>query len=274
MALCEIDEQLCRKDGLCSAACPGQLIFQADSDSLPAPIKEAEELCINCGHCVAVCPYGALSLKSMSPADCAPIDPALDVSPQAARQLLLARRSIRVYKDKTVPREVLSELIDAARWAPSGHNSQPVSWMVIQDPVEVQRLAGLVVDWMRSLIALKVPQADEYHMDRIVGLWDKGLDRICRKAPHLILTHGEQDSNPAPTAANIALTYVELYAKALGLGACWAGYFTAAGLFHPPLTKALGLPEGHVLLGSMMIGYPKLTYHRIPERNQAQIIWK
>jgi hypothetical protein len=42
----------------------------------------------------------------------------------------------------------------------------------------------------------------------------------------------------------------------------------------PELLKSLGLPEGHVCYGALMVGYPKNIYHRIPTRKEAQVIWK
>ena len=70
MALFTVDPKKCKRDGLCVAECPGLLIEIIGEDGFPTPIAEAEELCINCGHCVSVCPQGALSLKTMSPKDC------------------------------------------------------------------------------------------------------------------------------------------------------------------------------------------------------------
>jgi nitroreductase len=72
----------------------------------------------------------------------------------------------------------------------------------------------------------------------------------------------------------IALTYLELAAPSLGLGTCWAGYFTAAANFYPPLQKALDLPQGHLPYGATMIGYPKYSYQRIPPRNKPEISWR
>jgi coenzyme F420-0:L-glutamate ligase/coenzyme F420-1:gamma-L-glutamate ligase len=39
--------------------------------------------------------------------------------------LIQARRSIRRFSDRTIAREDLERLLEAARWAPSNHNRQP-----------------------------------------------------------------------------------------------------------------------------------------------------
>jgi hypothetical protein len=53
-----------------------------------------------------------------------------------------------------------------------------------------------------------------------------------------------------------------------------AGYFNAAAIFWPPLQQELGFPEGNVSFGSMMVGYPKFKYQRLPLRNAAEIMWR
>jgi nitroreductase len=254
--------------------CPGKLIEIVEEEGFPTPIAEAETLCINCGHCVAICPHGALSLNTMSPKDCPPVHKELAFSAEQGTHFLRSRRSTRNYKEKKVPRDILTQLIDIARYAPSGHNLQPVHWLVITDPEEVQRLAGLVADWMRSLINQGAEIALTYHMDRVVNAWDNGVDRILRSAPHLIVAHGLKTLLPVQGACTIALTYLELAAASFGLGTCWAGYFNAAANFYPPLSEVLALPPNHLPYGAMMIGYPKYTFPRIPLRNTPKIIWR
>ncbi len=190
MSLFTVDQKECRRDGLCVAECPAKLIEIIGKEGFPTPIDGAEELCINCGHCVSICPHGALSLKTMSPKDCLPVRKELLLSPEHCEHFLRSRRSIRSYKEKRVPRDLLQKLIETARYAPTSHNSQSVHWLVIEDPTEVRRLGGLVADWMRSLLAQRAEFALSMHMDRIVDSWDKGIDRILRSAPHLVVAHG------------------------------------------------------------------------------------
>jgi len=77
-----------------------------------------------------------------------------------------------------------------------------------------------------------------------------------------------------PSEFTIALTYLELAAYSLGMGACWAGFLGIAAGYFPPLVKELPIPEGHQVFGAMMIGYPKHAYHRIPSRTEARIAWQ
>ena len=274
MPLFTIHQKKCKRDGICAAECPAQVIFQADKKSFPAPIENAEEFCIHCGHCVAVCPYGAIELEDMPAADCEIITQEMLPDEAAVRHFLEARRSIRQYKDKPVPRKILEELIATARYAPTGSNKQQVHWTIFQRAEEVHELAALVVDFMKLMLPDTTDEAVIRRFRRIVGAWDSGRDRIMRGAPHLVLVHSPTDmSFPAADCA-IAITYLELYAFARGLGTCWAGYFTAAANAYEPLIKKLGLPSGHQCYGAVMLGYPQYGYHRIPRRNDPQITWR
>ena len=273
MALFTIDQELCRRDGICVQVCPAKIIEMKSENDFPSLARDAEEICINCGHCASACPHGALSLLAMPLDTLEPVNKDLAISHEQAVHFLKTRRSIRVYKEETLPRETLEHLIRTARYAPTGHNSQTVEWLVIQSPEKVRSLAGMVIDFMRDLIRQEFPLAKEMHMDRVVDAWDQGIDRICRGAPHLIIAHADKDDRFAAAASTIALTYLELAAFSMGLGACWAGYLQSAAVFSPPLTQALELPENHISFGAMMVGFPKEKYFKIPARNEPRIIW-
>jgi len=295
--LLEIDPEKCRYDYFCVAVCPFKLITINRKNKLPFPIDRAELQCINCGHCVAVCPYEALSLKTlkpgiariaadglliagplslqtMKPEECTPVNAKLLPSAEQVKHFLTSRRSVRTYKSQPVERETLADLIDTARYAPTAVNSQPVNWLVIEDAREVNRLAGLVIEWMHYVIKEDYVLAKSLNMNRLVAAWDNGEDRICRGAPHVIAAHADGALASARTSCASALTYLELAAFSAGLGACWAGLFTRAASNYPPMMQALNLPDGHQVFGAMMVGYPQYQYYRIPSRKKAAVTWR
>jgi nitroreductase/NAD-dependent dihydropyrimidine dehydrogenase PreA subunit len=270
----KVNPDLCNKDGICADACPIKIITFKEGQT-PAPVAGADQMCIRCGHCVAVCPTGALAHEVMAPDACPPVRPEWRLSPEQAEYFLRSRRSIRVYrKNRTVKQETLARLIGTASYAPSGHNRQPVQWHVVYDKDELHRLTGMVADWMRDVIKKQPAMAAALHMELVVGAWDLGVDVICRDAPHLIIAHGSGADVTAQTACTIALTYLDLAAPSLELGTCWAGFFQAAAMLWEPLQKALALPKGHAGFGAMMVGYPRHTYHRLPLRNPPVITWQ
>lgn len=273
MPLFTVDPDKCNKDGICAIECPISLIYMPDKDSLPAPIENAEESCIHCGHCVAVCPHGALSLYDMAPEQCPPVNKDWHLSAERAEHFLRARRSVRRYKKKDVPRETIKELIRIASHAQSGHNSQPVNWLVVYEKEKVHELAGLVVDWMKRVVVKDPKLAEMLHMDRLITAWGLGFDVIMRDAPHLVVAYAEAGSRPGPVACHIALTYAELAAHPLGIGTCWAGFFTSAANDWKPLREALNLSGGEEVHGGLMVGVPKFQYHRMPLRNEPKVEW-
>ncbi|MCK5615011.1 nitroreductase family protein [Candidatus Pacearchaeota archaeon] len=272
--LFSVDPEKCNCDGICVEACGRRIIEMEDQDAVPTPVAGAEELCIDCGHCVAVCPTGALSRDTMKPKDCPEIQKDLLISVEQAEQLFRSRRSIRNYKDKPIEREKLNKLMQIAGYAPSARNARPVHLLVIEDSTEVRRLTGLVIDWMRLTINHAPALAEAFHFDRLVGFWDSGKDPICRNAPHLIIAHALESAGMAHEDCILALAYMELATCPLGLGATWAGYVMAATSSYPPLTKAMNLPEGHKCFGVLMVGYPKFKFVRMPLRNPPAVTWR
>jgi len=265
MALITIDRTRCKKDGICAAECPFSLISLTGDDGFPEIRPAAARLCIQCGHCVAVCPHGALSLAAMKPGDFQAIGNGSPPTLKKTGLLLTTRRSIRSYEQQTVPRDHTEQLLDLCRWAPSAKNAQPVHWLVLETPEAVRHLAGLVVDWLRT--GTSYPG--------IVAAWDQGKDMVLRGAPHLLVAHAHKDSLKPEIDCTIALTYFDLAAASCGIGTCWAGILmSAVAAGHPPLLEALALPEDHRLYGAMIFGYPRFPYFKIPARKEAQIIWR
>ncbi len=274
MSLFTINEQTCKKDGACVEECPLRLIEQKDGSALPTPVPDAETRCVKCGHCVAVCPHGALTHSAWKAEDFIPVQNKAALSAEQAGLFLKSRRSIRTYLRKQIEREKLKKLIEIARYAPTGGNSQLVHWLVINDREDVKRISGLVIDLMRSWVEEKKAIAEKYRLADVVTAWESGFDGISRGAPALIVAHAPKDYGLAQVDCTSALAYLDLTAPTFGLGCCWAGFIMMASMQSQPLQRTLALPEGHASFGIMMIGYPKYKYHFLPPRKDAQIIWR
>jgi nitroreductase len=185
---------------------------------------------------------------------------------------LKSRRSVRHYTTQPVGRETIEKILDIARYAASGGNAQPVSWIVVHDPKEVRRLAGLTIDWMRTFEKSGHPMSA--YAPVLIAAWDHGIDPICRGAPHLLIAYVPEENPSAPTDAIIALTHADIAAPAFGVGTCWAGFLSMAARTYGPLKEALGLPQGRAFAYALMFGYPQYRTYRIPRRNPADITWR
>ncbi len=274
MSFLTIENEKCNRDGLCVEVCPFRLLRQENTENAPTVTKDASRTCISCGHCMAICPTGALSLAVMEKKPCPPFQPELLPGRKQMTQLVRGRRSIRTFSDTVVERDLLQEIIELARYAPTGRNSQSVGWMVIDSHSEIAGLTGLAVDWMAHLVEQQHPMAAQYGLEAILEYWKKGYDGILRHAPVLILTHGPDNYPVAATDSTIAMTTFELIAFSRGLGTCWAGFFMTAVKNWPPLAEALDLPPGRILTTALMVGYPKFQYQRLPGRRKPRITWR
>lgn len=274
MSLIAIDEAKCKKDGFCVQECPAGIIKQADSDSIPVMIPQGDQACMLCGHCVAVCPHDALTHKKV-PMEASPrILKEFAVGQEQAVQFLRTRRSVRRFKDKAVDRETIQSLIDTARYAPTGGNSQLVTWTVHTDKNQLKKIADLTIDWFKAALASDAGKKMPAYIPLIVAAYDAGYDAVTHYAPCLVLASTTGQYENGMVDLSIALSYFELMAAAGGLGTCWLGLITRALRFSEPLQAAVGLPEGHTHFYAMILGHPKFKYRRLPERKPAKIIWK
>jgi nitroreductase/NAD-dependent dihydropyrimidine dehydrogenase PreA subunit len=271
-----IDEEKCNKDGLCVAECPAMIIQLKDSGGFPEMVPGGDQICIECGHCVVVCPKHALSHKRVPLTQCPPILKEQVISEDQAVQFLRSRRSVRIYKDKPVPKEKIQKMIDIARYAATGGNSQMVEWVVYSEKEKIRELAVLTAEWIRFTLE-HAPEKAHFPVDFLklfLTAWDSGHDGILRDAPVLVVAMAPKYVGNGMVDPIIGLTYLELAALTQGLGTCWAGLLNRAMLSDPNIRNNVGVPEGYPYFYPMMAGYPKFKYVRLPERKSPKIIWR
>jgi len=271
MDLFTVDREKCNNDGICAEECPAKIIKMTERG--PEAVAGAGEICIQCGHCVGVCPEAALSLNFLSPDQCMPIQKELELDEIRAEHFLRSRRAIRSYRKKPVPAETIEKALAIASSAPTGSNRQPVKWLVVNKKEDVKAIGQHVIDWMAHMIKTQPETAAMLNMEVLVDQWNQDRDRICRGAPQLVFAHASQEFGSAPADCHTAIAYLELALPSFGAGSCWAGYVNYAANQWPPLVKKLNLPENHRANGAVMLGYPKYRYHRAPMRNRPDITY-
>jgi nitroreductase len=141
--------------------------------------------------------------------------------------LARTRRSIRRYRPDPVEREVILNVLEAARWAPSAVNSQPWHFIVVTDPATRQRLAEKA---------------------RVLFLrW-----RHLASAPVVIAVIGDPRCSRWFTVdCSLAGANLMLAAHSLGLGTCWVGGFSQADI-----REVVGVPEHLEIVGLITLGHP------------------
>lgn len=148
-------------------------------------------------------------------------------------QAIKKRRSIRRFKSEPIPEDVLKELLDCARVAPSAGNRQPWVFYVVKDPEIRQKLkeaSGNQVQVGQAPVVIVVCADPEISAERYD---DRG------RTLYFI-----QD-----TAA--AVQNILLAAVSFGLGTCWIGAFRES-----LVRQALDLPPNLRPVAMVTVGYP------------------
>jgi nitroreductase/ferredoxin len=266
-----VDGDLCTHCGICTAVCPANIVDPGDESKLPSVSDEKSGLCFRCGHCEAFCPSQALILNLLPKERVKLPKSAGAISAEDIGYYLQKRRSVRHFTDEPVSKEEILKILDIARYAASGGNGQPVQWLFVHDRERVKKIAGITMEYMKSLVNTDHPLKG--YLPVLISAWDHGVDVICRGAPHLLFAI-IPDGNPiAPVDAIIALTHFDVAAPAFGVGTCWAGFVAMAASAYQPLQKELGIPSGKKVAYAMMFGHPHYKTYGIPRRNPLQLTW-
>lgn len=269
----QVNPEKCTRCGLCVKICRGTLGMGK------AGPEVVDDFCIACGHCVAVCPIGALDHKKVPLINQAGLEKSPVPAGESAACFLRSRRSIRSFQAKPVPRETVRKLLDIARFAPTACNSQGVSYHVVDDRATLKAMAAVIADWAEEDLnhgALGKSQWSRNTANTIRRYREKGEDTILRNAPCLMIALAEKGmAGLGRDNTHFALTYVQLFAPALGLGTCWSGLFEYCGAAgYEPLLRLLNLPGDKNITGALIAGYPVYSFKRLVERDPLQISWQ
>ena len=266
MKIIGIDYDKCASCKSCISDC-SRVLFAEDASGKTVRLADEMGRCNFCGKCVAVCKEDAILWEGDWESD---VDsyPGVknfeeNVSYENLMQLLKAKRSVRQYKRKQIPDELLQKVFEAMRYASSADNRRAWNFSVVSDPALIKKLSQESIKMVYSYIGFSsADQALDYF-----NSVDK--DPIFYKAPALIfLTTGSTGSMPQ-VDAGIVLTYGQLAAHSVGLATCWIGM--AHGLsMNEELMKEIGL-EGRID-GVLTIGYPAVKYHQTPPRAPLSVV--
>lgn len=253
----KIDEGLCTACGQCAQVCIRDNIVVNDF------AQEMGSNCFECGHCMAICKVGAITLKSYDGLE----DRITDYNPREIPvdydnllQFLKQRRSIRWFKNKKINKETFDKIFEGAYYSPSAQNEQDVEFVVLDEKLD--EFMHLVYD----IIKVK-----EYEFFRIKEFGDYLKDNSSKEF-HPLLWEGRQlilTFSTDKTSAVIANTRLELLAYSLGLGGFYSLFILKADeINHDKLMEFFPEinPEKH-MFSAFIIGYPKKRFGRtIPHK--------
>lgn len=174
-------------------------------------------------------------------------------------RILRSRRMVRSFVDRPVPPTLVDELLDLARRAPSAGNTQPMSFLVLDDPDAVDRYWATTMPdetartgfrWQGLLHApvLVVPYVEPAAYPRRYAEDDKARTGLGR----------DEAAWPVPywwIDAGAAVENLLVAAHGHGLGACLFGQFD-----HEAAVRAVfGVPEDRRAVGTVALGWPDAT---------------
>lgn len=157
-------------------------------------------------------------------------------------EAIKTRRSIRQYKDKPIPKDVLEKLVDVARFAPTARNVQPWEFIVITSPETLKKIGELAEN------------------ARFVAGAAACIAIFCAETKYYL-----EDGSAA--TQNILLA-----ATALGIGSCWV-----AGDKKPycsQMSNLLNVPPTFKLVSLIALGYPgaKNSFHIADKKSLEDVI--
>lgn len=190
-----------------------------------------------------------------------------------------ARRSLRRYQQRSIPKNLIEIILDAGTWAPSAHNRQPWRFVVIQSPQEKDQLARAMGQRLRS--DLEKDHVPEAVISKDVN---RSYDRLT-SAPVLIVvclsmsdmdTYSDSLRNTnehimAIQSTAMAGQNILLAAHSMELAACWM----CAPLFCPDVVQEqLSLPDDWQPQGIITMGYPAQDRTKTREPLETRVIWR
>ena len=279
----------CIKCKICVDECS---CYYFEDDSL-CLIEDFEDFCIECGHCVAVCPPNIIRLKVYSAEEVIQL-PEKENLPtfNLLANLFQTRRSRRQFKEAKVPKELIERILTiAGRYSATGHNEQNVHFTIVQDRELLRKISeecnlqisNLVKKFEtkdgRESLKKVMPEDIMEKIEELIPSFKRKLIRIeqgkevWRWDAELIIIHSPKEAASLIENCTLAAGQIMLAAETLGLGTCSLGYITAWLNQFRSVSKIVKIPLKHIVGYTLAIGYPKAKYLRIPIRKPLKAKW-
>lgn len=159
-----------------------------------------------------------------------------------AIQAMKERRSVRAFKEGAIPRETLEEIMDAARFAPSGWNRQPWVFIVVTDRAALAAIAesaryGKFIESAGACVAVACSESGT------------ALEDACAATENILVA-----------------------AVARGLGGCWVN--SRLKEHTRTVERLLGIPAGWELMSLVALGWPLDESRRDKKPLQDVLRWE
>ncbi len=185
----------------------------------------------------------------------------------AILEIMKTRRSIRRYKKKDVPDELLYKIMEAGRWSPSGDNGQAWRFIIVRDSETKKALGRIATEGSgRRFTAEYFTGRME---ERFEGLKDeakkaRAFDKLrsgvvssfLADAPVVIVVCAYLDVWDVPYDVAMATQNMQLMAHSLGLGTCVVVAPVCDMVDDVKTMEILKVPHGYKVALPLAVGYP------------------
>ncbi|MCL5291796.1 MAG: nitroreductase family protein [Actinobacteria bacterium] len=190
------------------------------------------------------------------------------------------RCSIRKFEGTPVPREDIEKMLATAIRAPSGANSQPWRFVVIENKALLANLRKAVEDKLAEITTWDEAKGLESKVEayaRYFTFFDQApvvITVFGCEAPSVISSimaaHGQpRKINSAKQSCGAAIQNLLLAAEALGYGACW---MTGPTIADKAIEKLVGVGEEWFLVALIPIGKPKENPHSRSRKELSEVV--
>ena len=175
------------------------------------------------------------------------------------------RRSIRKFKQKSIPLEFIKSIITDSILAPSAGNEQPWKFIIIKNRELINRISD---ECKKNLLTRMAANPDDYAKKYEKMLQNEAF-HIFYHAPIVVYILGDEGLKNLYVDCALAASYFMISATSKGLGTCWVNF--GIEIHNAVLRKELGLLDNHKIIAPIAIGYPD-KIPGIPARKEPQII--
>ncbi|MDY6958044.1 MAG: nitroreductase family protein [Halobacteriota archaeon] len=184
------------------------------------------------------------------------------------KEVIEDRRSVRKYRDDPVPDEILLQILEAARLAPSGSNTQPWRFVVVRNEDTKLKLKEAAVN---QKFVGEAPVVIACCGDLTAWReYPKKIKELVSGRPDDEWNLSEVNSRMTMTVRNVAIAceHMVLQATELGLGTCWVGMMN-----REKVKEILCVPDHLVVVILLTIGYPDEEPRMRPRLDLSEIVF-
>jgi nitroreductase/NAD-dependent dihydropyrimidine dehydrogenase PreA subunit len=248
----DIDDDKCIVCSKCIDDCPNSYLYLEDEK-----IHTHQKGCMECGHCYAICPQGAITMTNYDSAD-EEVVLMSEINPETLLNAMKSRRTIRQFKPDHIEDEKIEKILEAGRYSPTGANRQMVSYTILGS--KQKEAEEICLSLFRK--GKKFGSAFAGYLKRI----EIDDDFFFKGAPLVIVV-----ASKSTVDGGLASSYMEIMAESLGLGVLYSGFFVMCCKMSRKLKKLLELEKGYDVVTCMVIGYPDVKYQRIAPRKDLKV---